>query len=101
MNAMVKGGDLVAACQVFDEMFEIGVVPSGMCCNIMIDGLFKSGDYGRAKGFLENRMVEDAMSVWEILHKYCEPNCMTCGILIRGLCKNDLLGKALKVLAEG
>ncbi|CAN1142365.1 hypothetical protein LINPERHAP2_LOCUS13041 [Linum perenne] len=49
MNAMVKGGDLVAACQVFDEMFAIGVVPSGMCCNIMIDELFKSGDYGRAK----------------------------------------------------
>ena len=53
------------------------------------------------RGLFENRKVDEAISIWELLpEKGCCTDSTTYGILIHGLCKNGYLNKALSSLKE-
>ncbi|KAL6337448.1 hypothetical protein AAG906_036762 [Vitis piasezkii] len=113
INALAKNGYMSDAFNLFDEMPERGVTPDVACYNILIDGFFKKGDLLNANeiwerlftqtslGLFENRKVDEAISIWELLpEKGCCTDSTTYGILIHGLCKNGYLNKALSSLKE-
>ncbi|XP_022748183.1 pentatricopeptide repeat-containing protein At3g09060-like [Durio zibethinus] len=88
INGLVKGGNLVIALELFDEMFKRKVTPDVMCYNIVIDGFF----------FFRKREFVEATEVWVRLleDSSAYPNSVTYNIMINGLCKCGKFDKCLR-----
>lgn len=125
IHGLCEQGSIEGAYRIYVAMVESGVEADLVTHNSLLDGfcklgrlddarkiwnLMEDGKHGRnivsyntwIGGLCRAKLAEEAISVWTGMkvNAFCDPDSITCGTLIHGLCEIGCVNRALVVLEE-
>ncbi|KAF6143525.1 hypothetical protein GIB67_029694 [Kingdonia uniflora] len=107
LNLVIKAGDIAyritpKALDVADTVYALlnveGCSPNPVTFNVLINGLYKSGDMIRASKLVDMFLKGKAIFCWKDMEKKgCIPNEVCYSVLVNSLCKDGKLKEKLMV----